>query len=549
MIVRVQLAIAQAGLAIAFLLVCALQPAPAQSLPAMTPECRRIKTPDIVNEAAQRALDSMRLFTAKQGQVGKAIPARIDVVLIDDALQSEVDSAGCRRSSERAITPDTLLRLPIEHPGKVPGELDRWSVRGICAAAASEIRCSATAIELMLAKDESSSFSPTLQYVLGHEVAHIVLGHSLGSLASTEQSTSASSSASSRLAAALDVCSNEGDAVAREAAADELALKLLKQELSARAIRDDRTFDGFRAVHSWWLWTAGQSGRLQRGRAFCQYIRSGLDGWQLPTHHGSHPRVLSRLARVAASSGVIDAVAIGRSAQIDDRFAENFCQQAHAFEAKQMKCDDADAAGSWSIQSTDSEGNPVTLLGRDAPNGQAAMQDQTTLPSDLPNKLCSAYPEYCPSLKTAFTKCNSGQMPSCNELAEVLGHGLRLFNQAAVVYGYACYRDNPESCMHLAVLHRVGALGGTANGIAARKFFSKACALGSAEGCLSTAALYYEDINLPRIYTLGLLARGCAGGVSRACERQKELTSIVEELRRTTQLPFSFLPFSDIPLR
>jgi hypothetical protein len=228
MIVRVQLAVAQAGLVIAFWLVCALQTAPAQSLSAMTPECRRVKTPDIVIEVAQRTLDSMRPIAARQGNVGKAVPAAINVILVDDALQSEVDSAGCRHSSARAITPDTLLRLPIEHPGKASGELDRWSVRGICAAAASEIRCSATAIELMLAKDESSSFSPTLQYVLGHEVAHIVLGHSAASLASTAQSTSAPS----RLAAALDVCSNEADAVEREDAADELALELLKQELS-----------------------------------------------------------------------------------------------------------------------------------------------------------------------------------------------------------------------------------------------------------------------------------------------------------------------------
>jgi hypothetical protein len=416
------------------------------------------------------------------------------------------------------------LRLPIEHPGKASGELDRWSVRGICAAAASEIRCSATAIELMLAKDESSSFSPTLQYVLGHEVAHIVLGHSAASLASTAQSTSAPS----RLAAALDVCSNEADA------ADELALELLKQELSARAIRDDRTFDGFRAVYSWLLWTPGEPGRLQRGRTFCQYIRSGLDGWQLPTHYGSHPRILRRLARIAASSGVIDAVALDRSAQLDDDFAVKFCQQAHAFEARQITCDEADPAGSLSTRSAD--------------NDPPGTQDQTTLQSDLPNRLCTEIPKYCPSLKTAFAECNSGRMSSCNKLAEVLGHDLRLFDQAAAVYGYACYRENPESCTQLGVLHKVGALGAR-NGIAARKFFSKACALGDAEGCLSTAALSYEDINLPRIYTLGLLTRACAGGVSRACDRQKELTGIVEELRRTTQLPFSFLPFSEIPLR
>src|SRR5262245_13975570 len=457
-IIRIQLVAAQAGFAIGIWLACALQPTAAQSGATMTPECRRVaKTPDIVSETAQRALESMRLTVAKEGRAGLAIPARIDVMLVEAALQGEVDSAGCRHSSGRAITPDTLLRLPIERPVKASGELDKWSVRGICTAAASQIRCSATAIELMLAKDESASFSPTLQYVLGHEVAHIVLGHPLAPLASTAQSASTSS----RLGAALDVCTNEADAIAQETAADDLALKLLKQELSARAIKDDRTFDGFKAVYSWLLWTAGQSGRLQRGKTFCQYIRSGTDGWQLPMHYGSHPRVVGRLARIAASSGVMGAGSIARSARLDDLWAEDFCRQARAFEARQITCDEADHAGGLTARRTEIDGSPAISYTTEASGGQAAMQDQKTLPSDLLNELCTEYPKTCPALTRALVVCGLGQMSACNDLAKGLADRLRLFDKAAVVYGYACYRKDPGACMQLGNLHKIGALSGT----------------------------------------------------------------------------------------
>ena len=61
--------------------------------------------------------------------------------------------------------------------------------------------------------------------------------------------------------------------------------------------------------------------------------------------------------------------------------------------------------------------------------------------------------------------------------------------------------------------------------------------------------LYYEEINLPRLYTLSLIKRACDGGVPLACRRYGELRKILEELRHETGLQFSVMSFAEIPLR
>jgi hypothetical protein len=160
-----------------------------------------------------------------------------------------------------------------------------------------------------------------------------------------------------------------------------------------------------------------------------------------------HTRVVSRLARIAASSGVMGAGSIARSAQLDDLWAEDFCRQARAFEARQITCDEADHAGGLTVRRTEIDGSPAISFIRDASSDQAAMQDEKTLPSDLLNELCTEHPKSCPVLTRALDECGSGQMSACNDLAEGLAHRLSLFDKAALIYGYACYRKDPGACV------------------------------------------------------------------------------------------------------
>ena len=459
---------------------------------ASMPECRRIATPDIVMETAQLALEAMRARVRRApGGVSAAIPDRIDVVLVDDALKNEVDGTGCRRSSTRAIAADTLMRLSIERPSKGTGTLDRWSVGGACRAIGSHIRCSATAIELILAKDESSSFSPTLLYVLGHEVAHLVLGHTGGSMVSTPRETDASS----RLSDALSACGRNQDVMAEEIAADNRALEVLGQELSARGIADDRTFDGWRAIYSWLLWTPGMSASLERGKSFCHYLSSGPGDFALLDYRGSHPRWAARGGRLAARANSPNASYFNQSARSDDFWVERFCREARAFEARQFTCSDAGGPGSEEIVRVDD--NTIMIL-REPTDGPIVADSQ---------------------------------------------------------YEGDCSQNNPGACVALGAMFKMGLHQQDVIGfqkpdiVSARKYLSAGCEFGSALSCFETAVLFYEDLRVPRIYTLGLLAHACNGRVEPACQRYNEVMGIAEELRRTTGLAFSVLPFDNIPLR
>lgn len=85
----------------------------------------------------------------------------LTVYLVKDAAVDGVDSSGC---ATRAASPDE--------------QLDKLSVRGGCYIVAvdkPELRCSRAALEIFGTKDHSANQpSPTLLYVLSHELAHLL---------------------------------------------------------------------------------------------------------------------------------------------------------------------------------------------------------------------------------------------------------------------------------------------------------------------------------------------------------------------------------------
>jgi hypothetical protein len=248
---------------------------------------------------------------------------------------------------------------------------------------------------------------------------------------------------------------------------------------------------------------------------------------------------------------VLDAGVLKYSAMFDQKWVDNFCSQARAFEAQRLKCDGSETGP---VSGRLKDGSEFILLTREPLRADVAAMVPPDPTNETLAKACQSSPKECKPLKEELADCKAGSVLRCATLAHYLSHELFEHEEAAQVYHYACRRSDPMACMQLAMLNKVGALGpespmggGTPNGPQARKWYSKACELGDPQGCFETAVLY-ENINLPRMYALGLVGRACKGGVELACQRETEISAIAEDLRRSTGLKFATLPFEQVPL-
>lgn len=152
--------------------------------------------------------------------------------------------------------------------------------------------------------------------------------------------------------------------------------------------------------------------------------------------------------------------------------------------------------------------------------------------------------------------CDGGHLESCGDLGNIYSRGLGVpadDAKAAGIWGPACKRGSHQNCYNLAVLlaagrggkadperavalNRVGcaaghatscvSLGGaTLNGtggiradrLASEALFAKACELGEPAGCYNTSSLALDRKD--PVAAVPRLARGCALGMTKACER------------------------------
>lgn len=143
------------------------QRSPGVALASQLPACRlSSEHAAAVADAAGRALEGARRERRLPFErVAVNPPAmrfgELGVFLVNDARAADTDSAGCVRADAKHI-----------------GEVDRWTVRGVCeVTSGTEIRCSADSLAKLIEGDPGSGPSPALFLVLAHEIAHLARGH------------------------------------------------------------------------------------------------------------------------------------------------------------------------------------------------------------------------------------------------------------------------------------------------------------------------------------------------------------------------------------
>ena len=349
--------------------------------------------------------------------------------------------------------------------------------------------------------------------------------------------------------AALDACTNDAHFAKQEEEADELAMQVLKSQ--GRAIQNDLAFEGFSAIYSWLLWTAGQAASIERGNRFCAYMQAPEE-FSLPAYRGTHPRLAARSARIAKVTGVLDAPALEMNARLDDLWAETFCKEAEAFKAGKLDC--SQPPGEFKPVKL-KDGTIMKLIPGAAalPKAQAMPTGTPVLSERLTKTVCESTPMQCPLANDQLTRCRNGSTTACNSLAVMIERAGDAEQDAATLRYFACLRNDASACSFLGGLLELGLARADhrLDAVSARKWYLRGCTLGDGDGCISAADLYYNTtkMNAPRLYALGLLAQGCKLGNAKSCQRQNELMAIREHLRRTTKLPFAFLPYEQIPTR
>jgi hypothetical protein len=278
---------------------------------------------------------------------------------------------------ESPVTGECLFEL-LKAPRPV---LDEFTVRGVCTAGTNEIRCSAQALEgLRLAEGELQA-SPTLLYLLGHELGHLVLGH-VGSLAQPDPTVDLSLSEAQKLARLTQACFLDRSQLEREEAADAFALGSLGAAFSEPPFLVQELGPGGSVLQHAWTATDGLRKVLETpGHREAEWFLESPEGTEIQTAAvtsacsvinrregvetlsfagGDHPHAATRFANVARESywlardrvirgdrpdvdKALGALAqlryrYGKRAQLIENGARKFCSEVHDYEAKRLDC-------------------------------------------------------------------------------------------------------------------------------------------------------------------------------------------------------------------
>jgi hypothetical protein len=300
-------------------------PAGANAVTAPVPSCRldgAFAVP--LADATRRALDHYRLgdpvartITGISLNSASADASVIELYIVKDAFRDEVDSGGC-----------------VPGAPKPRGDsFDLLTVTDVCHSSDNRhIFCSAGSIRTLLDSRASAGPSPSLLYLMAHELAHL-LGGSAGGFHSPPATISGSLDARSKIAALKKGCEWVGPEIAREQDADARALNvlaaLLRQSpyeqiaVGARASLtghvDALRLDGERlekwetslrlgldkslmdALDSASTPASPKQVALLAKSSLAHILRPGSGTILLPPLRGTHPTGASRLAATAAA--------------------------------------------------------------------------------------------------------------------------------------------------------------------------------------------------------------------------------------------------------
>lgn len=472
------------------------------------PACRVVgTTPKIVTDTAELALAALQEDTTIRIPPLSFEPDRpgsITLRLIEDALRGETDAGGCLIGGRSAIGPTTVIELDGDEPQKDERPLDVWSVRGVCQAQANEIRCSRSAVELLVIQDLSGSISPTLLYIFAHELAHIALGHSRGAAADSFPGSSEASPA--LVERAMQACDGDDAMRKRESEADRLALSAFSRLVESHRESDDTSyqdlFQGVRTLYSWLKWTPGQLvGERERGHRLCDVLRAGERNVVFPLYRGGHPRWAARTARVVEASSqsgqffAHDIDYFKRNEALDEEWVETFCRDARALQAGRLVC----------------------------PAGEAHPRP-------------AASTQGWPISEDSFDLAKAEQLS--NE---------RDYEAAARQYDLGCLAMNADACRRAGTLYRTGAAGRASflsdpDVWSARRSFARGCSLNHGLSCHEQAILAYELMNVPRLHSLPLFERACRLGHSDSCKFAEDLAAVLLVFENDSGMKFRLPP-------
>lgn len=472
------------------------------------PACRVVgATPRIVTDTAELALAALQEETTISVPPMSFEPDRpgsITLRLIEDALQGETDTGGCLIKGRSAIGPTTVIALNGDEPQKDERPLDVWSVRGACQAQANEIRCSRSAVELLVVQDLSGSISPTLLYVFAHELAHIALGHSRG--AAADSFPGSGDARASVVEQAMRACDGDEAMRTRESEADRLALSAFSRLLESHREPDDTSyqdlFQGVRTLYSWLKWTPGQlAGERERGLRLCEVANDRDPNVVFPLYRSGHPRWAARLARIAEASSqsgqffTHDIAYFKRNEALDEEWVESFCRDARALQAGRPAC-----------------------------------------PADEPPTRPAASTQALPISEDTFDPAKAEQLT--NE---------RKYEAAARQYNLGCLAMNADACRRAGTLYRTGAAGRASflsdpDVWSARRSFARGCSLNHGLSCHELAILSYELMNVPRLHTLPLFQQACRLGHSDSCRFGEDLAAVLVAFENDSGMKFRLPP-------
>jgi hypothetical protein len=305
---------------------------------------------------ALRAVAELSPLSDRHIVVNEAAQGALSIYVVNDAMEGTTDANGC----------------PITSPSVAASAkvLDRKSIRGVCEARQSDIRCSERALKELLKGEKPRSPSAGLVFLLAHELAHRALGH-VGTHADNVARLD-HKSVRSRIEALQRGCERDHTVLEQETAADQLALRAFVQVLQgppfsptpdwAPQTVPEGAESAYQAIARLIRWSheapEQHPAHSESEHHVCEVMDPKVPLDELPFYGGGHPRRWTRLAAVMKTA--LDAVGYDESgkqrgdmsglagtfkldqlrALAAERRVADFCADVSAYEAGQLDCSD-----------------------------------------------------------------------------------------------------------------------------------------------------------------------------------------------------------------
>jgi len=282
-------------------------------------------------------------------------------------------------------------------------QLAAFSVGGVCRASSNAISCSAEDVRAILASEGPSPASPTLFYVLAHELGHLVASKPVGELAEPLVKVDLAQDDTRKLLALRNACAINTETLADEEAADQVAMHALAPALLRAPFATDASRSGpsvvsntlklFFAIQEvvpvdnggWWLESPDGVVLQQQGvRDVCDVMTRHEGMAFVPLGGGDHPHEWKRLselirdtywlARDNTTRGDDDKIdrALGNMADLRYRYAvrarilddasNKFCLRVHQYDSHVVDCVNWHPAGGTDVLKPDLNPDPPVQL-------------------------------------------------------------------------------------------------------------------------------------------------------------------------------------------